>query len=195
MRNCTADDFRAHATLVVVDDQAPSRLNGKKVRELRERAGIKSQSELARRLKIKPSTVQRWEDGSTAAPETPTLLSLARELRTSIDYLLDRPEPLAPRKRELLDEIRKVFGRSAADALERMDRLTDHHRAILSGRIEGWSDALEDSERIEGQRKLPPMRYDRERASHTDDESITDDPRRELAPTGPAEPAGGEATR
>ncbi len=61
------------------------------------------------------------------------------------------------------DYIRQRLGRAGEEALERMAALSDHHRAILAGRIVGWADALEEYERRQ-QLPITPMDLERERA-------------------------------
>ncbi len=60
---------------------------GARITRLREQMGL-SQAALAKRLHVSRSTVQSWESGHTR-PCTDKLISLAKLLHTSTDYLLD----------------------------------------------------------------------------------------------------------
>lgn len=60
---------------------------GARITRLREQMGL-SQAALAKRMHVSRSTVQAWESGHTR-PSTDKLISLAKLLHTSTDYLLD----------------------------------------------------------------------------------------------------------
>jgi Zn-dependent peptidase ImmA (M78 family)/transcriptional regulator with XRE-family HTH domain len=79
---------------------------------------IVSKSELARRLGLNPSSVARWEDGSSA-PDTGALTTLANELRLRREFFL----------RPTYDTTRPVFLRSLASTLKRD---LDYQRAQMS---------------------------------------------------------------
>lgn len=60
---------------------------GLRIAQLREQAGM-SQSDLAKRMNITRASVQSWECGENC-PSTDNLISLAKILHASTDYLLD----------------------------------------------------------------------------------------------------------
>ncbi len=60
---------------------------GDNVRRLRESKGLKAK-ELAEMLDVGPSVVSAWENDRGGLPETPTLLRVAKALRTSVESLL-----------------------------------------------------------------------------------------------------------
>lgn len=59
-----------------------------RIRQLRERAGLR-QYELAAKMGVKQSSVQKWEVG-TSYPTYPHLLALADLLGVTVDELLGR---------------------------------------------------------------------------------------------------------
>ena len=61
---------------------------GSKIRELRKKAGIYNQEELAFRLGTARQTVSSWERGMFL-PDSKNLKKLAEELNTTVSYLLD----------------------------------------------------------------------------------------------------------
>lgn len=69
---------------------------------------ISSKSQLARLLSVNPSTVTRWEDG-TSAPDAEALSSLSRELRLRREFFL----------RPIFDSPRPMFNRSLSSTLVR----------------------------------------------------------------------------
>lgn len=69
---------------------------------------ISSKSQLARLLSVNPSTVTRWEDG-TSAPDADALSALSRELRLRREYFL-RPTYISPKP---------MFNRSLSSTLVR----------------------------------------------------------------------------
>lgn len=60
----------------------------KKIRQLREASGL-SQKELAAKMGVNPSAVNRWESGEKN-PELTNLVRLADLFEVSVDYLLGR---------------------------------------------------------------------------------------------------------
>ncbi|MBO5246008.1 MAG: helix-turn-helix transcriptional regulator [Eubacterium sp.] len=58
-----------------------------RITRLRKNAGM-SQADLARRLHIKRSSIQAWENGSSY-PSTDNLIALSKLFHVSTDYLLD----------------------------------------------------------------------------------------------------------
>ena len=79
-----------------------------RLREAREANRIPSQAALARLLQIVPSTVSRWEDGSSS-PDPEMLIRLATELRVRPAFFL----------RPTFETSRPVFFRSQSSALVR----------------------------------------------------------------------------
>lgn len=89
-------------------------MDGKRLRTLRERKGY-TQEELADAMGTSQRTVSAWENGQT--PNGEMVAKLARELRTSTDYLLgltDNPTPahiandvLLPRERAIINAVRR----------------------------------------------------------------------------------------
>lgn len=79
-----------------------------RLKEARMARRIPSMSALARLMSINPSTVSRWEDGSSA-PDTDALLRLAEQFGVRPEYFL----------RPLLDDGRPVFLRSLSSTLVR----------------------------------------------------------------------------
>ena len=59
-----------------------------RITRLRKNAGM-SQADLARRLHIKRSSIQAWENGSSY-PSTDNLIALSKLFHVSTDYLLAR---------------------------------------------------------------------------------------------------------
>ncbi len=80
---------------------------GSKVKELRKRAGIYNQEELAFRLGIARQTVSSWERG-VFMPNSKNLKRLAEELNTSVSYLLDGEESKEEEK-ECEGEVSSLF--------------------------------------------------------------------------------------
>lgn len=119
-------------------------------------AGFKSLRKLAEAIGIDPSQMTRWRKHETT-PAGDVVAKLCGALHVLPGYLFGDDE--AKLQGELLDVVRQMFGRAEADLLMLVRRLTPHHKAIVSGRIEGWVDALEEMERRE---LLTP--YDVERA-------------------------------
>lgn len=62
---------------------------GQRIAEVREARGL-SQSELARRLGVKPQAVQKWEAGG--APRTHRIEAIANVLETTVRNLVDNDE-------------------------------------------------------------------------------------------------------
>ena len=60
---------------------------GSQIAEIRQKAGL-SQAELAARIHVSPSTIGMYEQGRRE-PSMRTLVSIARELNVSTDYLLN----------------------------------------------------------------------------------------------------------
>ncbi|GJE40252.1 XRE family transcriptional regulator [Methylobacterium persicinum] len=79
-----------------------------RLKEARMARRISSMSALARLMSINPSTVSRWEDGSSA-PDTDALLRLAEQFSVRPEYFL----------RPFLDDGRPVFLRSLSSTLVR----------------------------------------------------------------------------
>lgn len=76
---------------------------GIRLRELRERAGFRSQQALADALEVAQSTVANWERGRRE-PNYTTTVRLAQLLEVSTDYLLgltDQPQGGAVSERQL----------------------------------------------------------------------------------------------
>lgn len=128
------------------------------------RAGYKTDTALAKELHIWPSNIKRWRDGFST-PQGDHLTDLCRVLGVSAAYLFGREDPGL--HRAVIDEVRRVFGRTEADVLDALRRLTPHHRAIIAGRIFGWVDALEEMER-HGEKPGPVTPYDIDRARNGD---------------------------
>lgn len=57
------------------------------LKELRTSKGFKTQQELAERLNIKRSTVNKWEKGQF--PQVETLLELKKVFAVTTDYIID----------------------------------------------------------------------------------------------------------
>ena len=77
----------------------------------REAAGL-SQAELARRVRMSPITINKWEHGE--APEyVYTFLTLSKVLDVSLDYLfyneVDGENSIPPRERKILREAGEVL--------------------------------------------------------------------------------------
>lgn len=64
---------------------------GMRLRRAREARGI-SQSELARRVGVRPQTVQQWEDGATQ-PKRARWAALRDELQVPAEFFLDDGQP------------------------------------------------------------------------------------------------------
>lgn len=66
----------------------------KKIKQLREELGL-TQKDVALRLGLNPSAVNRWETGEKR-PELPNLVKLADMFGVSLDYLVGRTEVRKP---------------------------------------------------------------------------------------------------
>ena len=66
---------------------------GSRVRKLREDLGLK-QKDLADAVGVAPHTLWRIEAGQHANPRARVLQGLARELRTTVDFLLGTSSPI-----------------------------------------------------------------------------------------------------
>ena len=66
----------------------------KKIKQLREELGL-TQKDVAQRLGLNPSAVNRWETGEKR-PELPNLVKLADMFGVSLDYLVGRTEVRKP---------------------------------------------------------------------------------------------------
>jgi transcriptional regulator with XRE-family HTH domain len=137
------------------DRIVPERLD-----ELRVRAGIKSDRQLALRLGLAPDQVGRWKKKLTA-PSGPTLKRLCDLLDTTAGYLFGNVVNVVAEKAALIEQVERMFGRAEADALRHMQRLSDHHRSILAGRIEGWAESLVHYERVAAE-GMPETQFDRD---------------------------------
>jgi Zn-dependent peptidase ImmA (M78 family)/transposase-like protein len=84
---------------------------------------IVSKSELARRLGVNPSSVTRWEEEHSSAPDAAALTALATELRLRREYFL----------RPMYEFRRPVFLRSLSSTLKRD---LDYQRAQMSWMLE-----------------------------------------------------------
>lgn len=98
-----------------------------------------SQSELARRLGVSPSAVNQYESGQSR-PTIDGLVDLARELRTSVSYLVGETDYMYPPD----DRGLKIVVR-AADEEEKnqiiqiinlLKRLSAHRRALVAAMVE-----------------------------------------------------------
>jgi len=98
-----------------------------------------SQSELARRIGVAPSTVNQYESGE-ARPSIDSLVVLAAELRTSVSYLVGETDYMYPPD----DRGLKIVVR-AADEEEKnqiiqiinlLKRLSAHRRALVAAMAE-----------------------------------------------------------
>ena len=136
------------------------RIVASRLDELRVRAGIKSDRQLALRLGLAPDQIGRWKRGTTA-PSGPTLKKLCETLNTNASYLFGAAFDVGAERAALLEEVQRLFGRAAADALRHMQRLSDHHRAILAGRIEGWAESLIQYE-LAAAEGMPETQFDRD---------------------------------
>ena len=88
-------------------------IRGERLRQVRESRGI-SQSELARRLGINPTQINRYENGLTD-PSLQQIIRIGNELGVTIDYLLGlvdaeeahlEVETLKPDERRFLEALR-----------------------------------------------------------------------------------------
>lgn len=138
------------------------RLNEVRIRRLMKDRGIPSENVLAERIHVRASTVNRWLSG-ISSPQGVNLAALCRELDTSMDYAFGRDEG-EDQRAAVISDVRRLFGRATAEALEQIQRLTPHHRSIVAGRIVGWVEGLQEQER------MPATQFDRDRALVDDEE-------------------------
>ena len=89
-------------------------IKSNKMRELRLKKGL-SQKDFAKLINVAPNTYNQWEKG-TREPDYETLCKIAKELNTTIDYLLGY-ENSTYRLRTLREKIKKVSQRELADYL------------------------------------------------------------------------------
>lgn len=152
----TGEIRAACATLQTVDTP---RLKKARLEAAMVKAGFGvNQSALARAVKVKPSQINRWLSAG-GTPGGYEMTNLCKALKVSPGYLFGDDE--ATQRRDLLELVRDKFGRSAADAIDYMEKLTDHHRSILAGRIEGWAEALLQYER-DAAKGMPETQFDRD---------------------------------
>jgi transcriptional regulator with XRE-family HTH domain len=153
--------YGASATLARMDKGA-HRLAPGRLRAAMEAAGFKgrgAQRQLALAVRVDPTQVGLWLAEKTT-PTGENLRSLCKRLGVSTGYLFgEDSDATADRRAAVLDDVRRLFGRAEAEALEHMARVTPHHKAILSGRIVGWVEALEEMEKA----ALPVTPFDLER--------------------------------
>lgn len=82
---------------------------GDRLRQIRENKGI-SQAELARKADISRSLYNKYERTNTQ-PSTDILLALAKELDTSIDYLLGNTDDPTPPNKDKFDNKALIYQR------------------------------------------------------------------------------------
>ncbi len=86
------------------DDNVRKEL-GQRIKALRKRRGL-AQKELAAKLGVGLSVLNRYE-GGVHAPPVETLIELAKELETTLDYLVAGQQPSGPalHSKRLLDRL------------------------------------------------------------------------------------------
>jgi transcriptional regulator with XRE-family HTH domain len=168
---------------------SPEHLDADRLDRLRERAGIRSDRQLAIKLGIAPDQIGRWKRGDTV-PSGAVVAQLCVLLETTAPFLFGGPEQTIEEQRQgALDAVRRLFGRAEVDALAHMRRLTDHHKSILAGRIVGWVEGLEEYERLESG-ALPETQFDRDLAQLRE-QGVTGLGEGETAEPGESEPSHG----
>lgn len=130
------------------------------------RADYDTDVKLAKVVGVWSNQIARWRKG-TSTPAGDHLTKLCAALGVTDKWLFGADE--SDERARVLADVRRVFGRHAADAVEHIGRLTDHHRTIVSGRIQGWVEALEVIEREQAKQQpasgLPATPFDLEEAA------------------------------
>ncbi len=87
------------------------KMQGKRIRQLRESRKIGSQKKLADLIGVSAGSVSQWENG-TASPDHKSLAALSRVLRVSVASLFSEEMPEAgpaPIERKRLDVIERIL--------------------------------------------------------------------------------------
>lgn len=118
-----------------------NRISKERLDEAMQRAQIKSDRELARRVGVAPSQPGNWRRGDTT-PTGENLAKLCRELSVTPAYLFGHDEKQA--RGEAARTLRQLIGDPEARIVESLGLLSEAERQRIADRIDGMVDALRD---------------------------------------------------